>query len=156
MTMRKLCSTVAAVILGGAFLSPSRTQAQAAVSTASAPVAGAIVAPGAETVVCTGQASVTVTTVTDPTIRPLALVSVDTSGVSCTGALSRARYVNTGVPTLTRPLATTDVVETTLAVHEDAPDGHLRARTALLRLNLAYNPVSGALLAVTGTLGSMR
>ncbi|HET9599242.1 MAG TPA: hypothetical protein VFP65_26950 [Anaeromyxobacteraceae bacterium] len=156
MTKHALCSTFAATLLAGALLFPARAPAQAAVSSASAPVAGSIAAPGAETVVCTGQANVNVTTVTDPTIQPLALVSVDTSGVSCTGALSRARYVNTGVPTLTRPLGARDVVETTLAVQQDAPDGHLRARPALLTLNLVYDPVSGALLAVTGTLGSPR
>jgi hypothetical protein len=147
------------ILVAGAaalLLEPAVAAGQVAASSVKVNVAGAVTAAGAEPVVCSGQASVTTTAVTDPSLKPFSVVSVDVTGLACTGQLTRARYVNTGQADLTRPLAATDVVETTFAVHPDAPDGHLRARTALLRLTLVYHPVTGALLSAAGTIGTFQ
>jgi hypothetical protein len=127
--------------------------AQSAVSTVARSVSGVIVSPGAETLLCSGEATVTTTAVADPA-QPGMIVAVDARGLTCVGTVSGARYVNTGEATLSRLLVPSDVIRTTMAVYKDVPGGYLQARTGVLVLNLAYDTVSGALSDATAGLDS--
>ncbi|MFL5417503.1 MAG: hypothetical protein ACJ78Y_15985 [Myxococcales bacterium] len=134
-------------------LAPPATRAQSAVSTVARSLSGVIVSPGAETLLCSGEATVTTTAVADPA-QPGMLVAVDARGLACVGTVSKATYVNTGEATLTRLLVPGDVIRTTIAVYPDVPGGFLQARTGVLVLNLAFDTVTGALAGATAGLES--
>jgi hypothetical protein len=154
MSSRPVSRTVLVPAAAGLFLllaPPAR--AQSAVSSVAPSVSGVIAVPGGEAVICTGQASVTATAVADPA-QPGVLVSVDVRGLSCVGAASGARYVNTGQATLTRVLVPSDVVRTTFAVYKDVPGGFLDAHTGLLVVRLAFDATTGAVTSAAAELGS--
>jgi hypothetical protein len=134
-------------------LAAPAAHAQSAVSTVARSVSGVIVSPDAETLLCSGEATVTTTAIADPA-QPGVLVSVDARGLACVGSVSKARYVNTGEATLTRLLVPSDVIRTTIAVYKDVPGGFLDARTGVLVLRLDYDTVTGALATATAGLES--
>jgi hypothetical protein len=98
----------------------------------------------------------TTAAVSDPTMPPGVVVSIDATGLSCIGQITGIRYVNTGQANLTRPLVANDVIKTTFAFHQNVPDGFLHARTAQLTLNLSYDTTTGALLSSSATVGSFQ
>lgn len=138
-------------ILGGLLLTAPAAHAQSVSTTITPAVRGLVTVTNAESVTCSG----TVTVTTRPVTLAQVVVDVDTSGVSCIGATSKAAYANTGYARLTRPLVSQDVVQTTLAVYQNTSAGRLAARTALLTLNLTYNVTTGAVTGGTGGIGNL-
>jgi hypothetical protein len=110
------------------------------------------VAGGSEAVTCAGPVKVSAMVVKDPSMPPNAIVSLDTSGLACTGATTGARYLNSGEATLTRILGPVDQVQAAISLYPNTPDGFMHARTGLATLNLRYNVAAGALVAASGTL----
>jgi hypothetical protein len=97
----------------------------------------------------------TTAAVSDPTMPPGVVVSIDARGLTCIGQVSGIKYVNSGQANLTRLLVANDVIKTTFAFY--APGGgYLNARTAQLTLNLSYDTKTGALLSSSVTVGSFQ
>ena len=119
--------------------------------TAAAP-AGGTATP--EAISCTGPVKLSTSAVTDPTLPPGVVVSVDARGLSCVGQTTKTVYLNSGQANLTRPLAATDVVQTTFAVYPNTAGGYMNARTAMVTLNLSYNTTTGALTSASGTISA--
>jgi len=153
MTTNVFSRLMAGAALALAFLS-SAAHAQA-VSSFTVQASGTVTSPSGESVAFSGPVQVTATVVTDPAGGPpTSVVSIDARQLVATGATSGAAYVNSGQANLTRPLAATDVIQTTFAFFPDGPGGFLKTRTALLTLNLAYNLATSALTSASGSISS--
>jgi hypothetical protein len=154
-------SAIARVLAGVLVLGASAAHAQSANSARATPLdgtftpasGGGAVDPAAENVHCTGDVQLGTKAVNDPSLPPGIVLSVDATGLTCAGQATRGKYVTDSSETLTRLLVPSDVVQTTLAFHKATPNGFLTAKTALLTLNLTYDPVTGALTGATATLG---
>ena len=108
-----------------------------------------------ESVTFSGPLRVKATVVTDPALPAGVVVLVDGRGVIGKGVTTGATYNNTAFANLSRRFAATDTVKTTFAFFAAGPGSHLRAKTALLTLNLTYNTTTMALTSVTSTLGTL-
>jgi len=86
---------------------------------------------------------------TDPILPPSVVVSIDGRGVKGIGNNTGTVYLNECEANLNRRFAATDVISTTFAFFEDAPESYLRSKTGLLTLNLTYNTTTMALTKVT-------
>lgn len=153
---------VLGLALSALVLAVPSARAQSAVSMRVVTVAGSLspsdaAVPGAaaEALVCSGGVTITTRAVTDTSLPPGVVVSVDAAGLACTGQSSRGRYVTTGQANLTRLLAASDVIQTTLAVYRDVPGGIHTTRAALLTLDLSYDTATGALTAAAARLGDV-
>lgn len=151
-----MTAVVLGQLVGSLLLAAPPVYAQSVVSTFTPDVSGAVaptapLAPGAETVMCSGKAKVATTPATAANV----VVSIDVTGLECVGATTGARYVNTGYANLTRSLVASEVIETTFAVYRDVPGGVHRSRTALLTLNLTYDTTTGALTSAAGRIGNL-
>ncbi|MFL5423136.1 MAG: hypothetical protein ACJ79Y_20400 [Myxococcales bacterium] len=142
-----------------ALAAPS-ADAQSVSSTRASPVTGTLSAraaarvdPAAENVQCAGDVTIDAKAVADPILPPGVVVSIDASALVCVGEGTKGRYVTDGQPILTRLLAPSDVITTTLAFHREAPDELPASRTALLTLSLTYERATGALTGATASLG---
>jgi hypothetical protein len=107
---------------------------------------------GSEAVTCAGPVKITAMVVKDPSMLPNSIVSLDTRSLTCTGAKTGARYLNSGQATLTRLLGPTDQVQTAISLYPNTPTGFMQARTGLATFNLSYNVTTGSLVGVSGTL----
>ncbi|MFL5302450.1 MAG: hypothetical protein ACJ79R_19145 [Anaeromyxobacteraceae bacterium] len=153
-------SLLARALTGALVLAASSADAQSAVSSRASGVDGTLSAgaavqvdPAAENVHCSGDLTINTKAVSDPSLPPGVVVSIDAGGLVCVGQGTRGRYVSDGQATLTRLLVASDVIKTTLAFHKNTPNGFLTARTALLTLSLTYDTTTGALTGATANLG---
>jgi hypothetical protein len=149
-------------VLGCLFLAaPAFAQA---VSTSTVQVAGTVggaktaaasTGSTGEAVVFSGPVQVTCRVMTNPAGPPTTtVVSIDARQVQGTGASTGTVYANSGQANLTRPFAATDQIQTTFAFFPSGAGGYLKARTALLTLNLTYDTTTLALTGVSGTIAS--
>ena len=102
--------------------------AQTTVSTFTLPVAGTASAAATglpEAVAFSGTVVITATVVTDPTLPPNVVVSVDGRAITGVGQTSKAVYKNECEANLTRPLGPTDKVQLTFAFFKDAKGSYL-------------------------------
>lgn len=145
-------------LLAAVFLPVRAAQAQATVSTFTAQVSGSAL-PAAtglsEVVLFVGTVLVTTTVVTDPALPTGVVVSIDGRGLKGTGATTGKQYNNMAVANVTRLFAATDTIKTTFAFFENVAGSHLRAKWALLTLNLTYNTTTMGLTNVTGSVGTL-
>jgi hypothetical protein len=111
--------------------------------------------PASENVHCSGDLTINTKAVSDPSLPPGVVVSIDAGGLVCVGQGTRGRYVSDSQATLTRLLVANDVIKTTLAFHKNTPNGFLSARTALLTVNLTYDTTTGALMGASASLGDL-
>lgn len=145
-------------ILGALFLVVRAAHAQTTVSTFALQVGGtapAVKTGLPETVTFAGGVQITATVVTDPVLPPGVVVSVDGRGVIGTGNKTGTIYKNMAVANLSRLFAATDTIVTTFAFFADAPGSYMQSKTGVLTLNLTYDPVTMALINVTGSVGTM-
>lgn len=156
-------SLLAQALAAGALALAARgADAQSARSSRASPVTGTLSAraavavdPTAENVQCSGDLTIDTKAVADPVLPPGVVVSIDASALVCVGQGTKGRYVTDGQPTLTRLLVPSDVITTTLAFHQDAPDELPPSRTAVLTVNLTYDIATGALTGATASLGDL-
>jgi len=114
------------------------------------------ISKGPEAISCSGPVKIATAAVSDPTLPPGVVVTVDVRGLSCVGQTSGATYVNSGFANLTRPLLATDLVQTTFAVYPDTAGGYMDARTAMVTLNLTYDTITGALTTALASIGNFQ
>ncbi|HEY2029613.1 MAG TPA: hypothetical protein VGH20_10420 [Myxococcales bacterium] len=142
-----------------AFLAVSAARADdiaAVFSTFTVPVQGQITGHNNEKVSCKGPVRIAVMVQRDATMaQQSSIVTVDTTGLSCTGASSKASYNNTGHQILTRVFGAKDNVESPIAFFPATANGHLQARTGQVKLNLSYDTRSASLVHATATLTSL-
>jgi hypothetical protein len=93
---------------------------------------------------------ITATVVTDPTLPPGVVLSVDGRNVSGVGQTTKAVYKNECLANLTRTFGPTDSVQLTFSFFKDAAGSYLAAKTAVLNLSMTYNTTTMALTGVTG------
>jgi len=151
------------MLLGCLFLVAGPAFAQSASSTFSVKVSGTLsptasstpttTSPG-ESITCTGTVKVMSTAVSDPTLPPQVVVSVDTTAVTCTGQTSKTVYLNSGQGNLTRPLVANDKIDMTFAVYPNVAGGYMKARTGLATVNLSFDTTTGALTGASAALTS--
>jgi len=168
MSLTTVVLSLAGGVLGGLLLAAPPAYAQSAVTSATPTASGTVgstppltdrpgvpVDPAAsESVACSGPVKLTTAAVSDPTMPPGVVVSIDARGLTCIGQVTGTKYVNSGQANLTRLLVANDVIKTTFAFY--APGGFLHARTAQLTLNLSYDTKTGALLSSSVTVGSFQ
>src|SRR5438128_9466083 len=154
---------VLSLLFGCLFVAAGPASAQTtanATSTFSAQTSGTVGTPQTsvvaragtpEAIACTGAVKIVTTAVTDPSLPPGVVVSVDTRGLSCVGQTSKVAYVNSGQANLTRLLVATDVVKTTFAIYPSTAGGYMNARTGMVTLTLNYNTTTGALTSASAT-----
>jgi hypothetical protein len=145
-------------IVGALLLAAPAASAQTTVSTFTLQVSGTAssVKTGLpETVKFAGPVLITATVVTDPTLPPGVVVSIDGRGVIGTGAKTGATYKNEAEANLTRPFGPTDAIETTFAFFQDVPGSYINSKTGVLTLNLTYDTTTMALTNVTGAVGTL-
>ena len=152
MKTRRISRALGGLIGLGLTLAVSAAWAQATSFSSFTFTLSGTVAGGSEAVTCAGPVKVTAMVVKDPSMPPNSIVSLDTTSLTCTGATTGARYLNSGQATLTRLLGPTDRVEAAISLYPNTPDGFMHAKTGLATLNLRYNVAAGALVAVSGTL----
>jgi hypothetical protein len=159
--MKKYRGTILSLlggIVGALLLAAPGASAQSTVSTFTLQVSGTAssVKTGLpETVKFAGPVVITATVVTDPTLPPGVVVSVDGRGVIGTGQKSGKTYKNEAEANLSRPFGPTDTINTTFAFFEDAPGSYINSKTGLLSLNLTYDTTTMALTNVTGAVGTL-
>lgn len=165
MMMRKTSPTAVSLLAqalaaGALALAAPSADAQSARSSRASVVTGTVSAgaavgvdPAAENVQCSGDLTIDTRAVADTTLRPGVVVSIDAAALVCVGEGTGGRYVTDGQPILTRLLAPSDVITTTLAFHGDGSSALLTSRTALLTLSLTYDTATGALTGATASLG---
>ncbi len=157
---------VLSLLLGCLFAAAGPASAQTATSSFSVTTSGTIgtstntlTAAGAgtpENINCTGTVKIATTAVTDPSLPPGIVVSVDARGLSCVGATSKTAYLNTGYSNLTRLLVASDVVNMTFALYPNTAGGYLKARTGMATVNLTYDTTTGALTSASATIGNFQ
>jgi len=96
------------------------------------------------------------TSVTDPTLPPQVVLTVDVRGLSCVGQTTKTVYLNSGFANLTRPLVASDVIKTTFAVYPNTAGGYMNARTAMVTLNLSFDTTTGALTNASASIGNFQ
>jgi hypothetical protein len=142
------------VIAAGMLLAVSAAWAQAtSFSNFTFQLSGTVLG-GSENLTCSGPVNVSAMVVKDPSMPTNAIVTIDTSELSCTGATTGASYSNTGHAELTRLLAGSDQVQAALALIPDVPQGHMHARPAVATLNLTFDMAAGALTGASGTIAA--
>jgi hypothetical protein len=109
-----------------------------------------------ENIACTGTVKIVTTAVTDPSLPPGVVVSLDARGLSCIGQTSKTAYLNTGFANLTRLLVANDVVKMTFALYPNTAGAYMKARTGMVTANLAYNTTTGALTSASVTIGNFQ
>lgn len=115
----------------------------------------AATAASPETVSFSGSIRIISTVVLDPAGGPpTAVVSIDARQVSGKGLTTGTIYSNSGQANLTRRFAASDLIKTTVAFYPSGPGGFLKARTALVTVNLTYNTTTRALTAVSASIGN--
>jgi len=157
---------VLSLLLGCLIVAAGPASAQTATSTFSVTTSGTVgtgttstVAVGTatpETISCTGTVKISTVAVTDPSLPPGVVVSVDTRGLSCVGQSTKTTYLNSGQANLTRLLVASDVVQMTFAIYPNTAGGYLKARTGMATLNLSYDTTTGALTAASASIGNFQ
>jgi hypothetical protein len=145
-------------IAGTILLTAPGASAQTTVSTFTLQVEGtapAVKTGLPETVRFAGPVVITATVVTDPALPPGVVLYIDGRGVQGTGLKTGTVYNNEAEANLTRPFGATDHVETTFAFFENAAGSFIRAKGALLTLNLTYDTNTMSLTKVTGDIGTL-
>ena len=155
-TMKK---RILPLVFAVAFLAVSGARADdtaAVFSTFTVPVSGQIIGHNNEKVSCKGPVRVAVMVQRDATMpHQSSIVTVDTTGLSCTGAKSKTSYSNTGHQILTRVFGAQDKLESPIAFFPATANGHLQARSGQVTLHLSYDTRSAALVRATATLTSL-
>ena len=153
MTSRRIPSVrglaLIGAILGAVLIAAPVARAQTAVSSSTITISGNVLLNN-DNISCSGSVKVTTTFVTDPVLPPSEVVFIDARSVACTGQNGTV-WLNNGQANLTRPLVANDVIKTTIAIFPNTATGYLKARTALLTLNLSFNTTTGALLSASGS-----
>jgi hypothetical protein len=150
------------MLLGCLLLAAGPAFAQTATSILTTTISGTVgtlappISNGPEAISCSGPVKIATAAVSDPTLPPGVVVTVDVRGLSCVGQTSGATYVNSGFANLTRPLLATDLVQTTFAVYPDTAGGYMDARTAMVTLNLTYDTITGALTTALASIGNFQ
>jgi len=121
-----------------------------------APIDGTPVTTAPEAISCSGPVKLASTSVTDPSLPPQVVLTVDVRGLSCVGQTTKTAYLNSGFANLTRPLVASDMVQTTFAVYPSTAGGYLNARTAMVTLNLTFNTTTGALTGASASIGNFQ
>jgi hypothetical protein len=133
---------------------PAARADSTAFSSFTVPVSGTLTG-GAENVNCKGPVRLSVMAQKDAsTPHASAIVTVDTTALSCTGASSKMAYDNTGHSILTRILTATDKLEASIAVFPRHETGHLEARSAVVTLHLSYKLSNSALVGATASIAN--
>lgn len=109
----------------------------------------------AENVSFAGPLVVNTYVVTDPDLGPSTIVQVDGKGIKGTGDRAATTYLNGCEAILTRPFAAKDHIEVTFAFFDDASDSYLRAKTALLTLDLTYDTTTKQLTSATSVVSPL-
>lgn len=156
----------AALVLGSLFFANHSANAQAAgatatvstVSTVTVQVSGT--APSLKTglteaITFSGPLVVTTTVMTDPAMGPSVAVYIDGRGVKGTGSQTGTVYVNECEANLSRPFGATDSIKTTFAFFEDKPGAYLKAKTAMVALNLTYDTATMKVTKATGSVSTL-
>jgi hypothetical protein len=142
-----------------AFLAVSAARANdiaAVFSTFTVPVSGQVTGHNNEKVSCKGPVRLSVMVQRDPTMaNQSSIVTVDTTGLSCVGAQSKATYTNTGHQILTRVFGAKDKLESPIAFFPATANGHLQARSGQVTLNLSYDTKNASLVHATATLAGL-
>jgi hypothetical protein len=154
------------MLLGCLLLAAGPAFAQTATSLFTTTISGTlgtVLAPGPlptptgpELINCTGPVKIATAAVSDPTLPPGVVVTVDVRDLSCVGQTTGATYINSGFANLTRPLLATDLVQTTFAVYPETAGGYMDARTAMVTLNLIYDTITGALTTASAAIGNFQ
>ncbi len=164
-TERKMKKTYRGVILsllggivGALVVAVPAARAQSTVSTFTIQVSGtasSLKTGLPETVKFAGPVVITATVVTDPTLPPGVVVSIDGRGVVGTGQKTGTVYKNECEANLTRPFGPTDAIEMTFAFFKDAVGSYLASKTGVLTLSLTYDTTTMALTNATGAIGTL-
>ena len=168
-TMKKARGVLSS-LLGGAvaalLLAAPAAMAQTTVSTYTINVSGSASAVKTglpETVKFSGPLVVTTSVVSDPSLPPGVIVSVDGRGVTGVGQKTGTIYKNECEANLTRLFSATDTIKLTFAFFPapganapaDAVGAYMSSKTGILTLNLAYDTVTTALTGVTASVGTL-
>lgn len=160
MKMNRLASVLLpSFLIGSLFLAVGPASAQTSVtSTVTLQVSGTAPAVKTglnETVTFSGPLVVTARVVTDPTLGPSAMVSIDGRGVIGTGKKTGATYLNECEASLARPFAASDTINTTFAFFLDAPGSYMSSKTGLLTLTLTYDTTTMKLTGVSASVSTL-
>jgi hypothetical protein len=162
-THRNILPLLGAIVAACAILAAPSAQAQT-VSVVNGTLKGTVAGTAAtvkagtvdnETVTFTGPFSISANWIPDPAGGPATMaLFLDATSVVGTGASTLTKYANSAQASLTRVYLTADTVKATVAFQPNNATGYLHARTALVTVNLTFNPTTHAISGVTGSLAN--
>lgn len=109
----------------------------------------------AENVSFSGPLVVNTYVVNDPDLGLSTIVQVDGKGIKGTGDRTATGYNNGCEAILSRPFAAKDHIELTFAFFDGASDSYLRAKTALVTLDLTFDETTKQLTSATGVVSAL-
>jgi hypothetical protein len=109
----------------------------------------------AESVAFSGPLVINTYVVTDPDLGPSTVVQVDGKGITGSGTTSKTAYLNGCEAILTRPFAAKDHIELTFTFFDEASDSYLRAKTALVTLDLTFDTTTKQLTGATSVVSAL-
>jgi hypothetical protein len=109
----------------------------------------------AENVAFTGPLVINTYVVNDPDLGPSTVVQVDGKGLAGSGTTSKTAYRNGCEAILTRPFAARDHIELSFTFFDEASDSYLRAKTALVTLDLTFDTTTKQLTSATGVVSAL-
>jgi hypothetical protein len=108
-----------------------------------------------ESVAFSGPLVINASVVTDPDLGMSTVVQVDGKGITGSGTTSKATYLNGCEAILTRPFAANDHIELTFTFFDDTADSYLRAKTALVTIDLTYDTATKQLTGATSSVSAL-
>lgn len=109
----------------------------------------------AENVAFSGPVVIYTSVVSDPDLGTSTIVQVDGKGMKGSGATTATAYLNGCEAILTRPFAEKDHIELTFTFFDDTSGSYLRAKTALVTLDLTFDPTTKQLTGATSTVSAL-